>query len=263
MLEKELRGQPYNKTAHRRALSEILRERSDGSIERKHQNISSILIGLGYPYISGYKPLGNYQRLLAEVVASRVSDDRALESTVRDAVTQPALVPTVTDILERLEAAPASDRFEYPPVSERKRGHVFPKSVNYLELEARNSALGRAGEEFVLNFERARLIHAGSDSLAERVEHVAVTQGDGLGFDIRSFEEQGRDRFIEVKTTAYGKQTPFFISRNELSVSQDYRSAYSLYRLFGFRDDPRLYTLAGALDEVCRIEPVQFAARPA
>jgi len=54
----------------------------------------------------------------------------------------------------------------------------------------------------------------GNDKLAERIEHIALTEGDGIGYDIRSFERDGSDRFIEVKTTAYGKQTPFFVSRN-------------------------------------------------
>ena len=38
MLRSELNGQKYNKTAHRRALMEQLNNRSDGSVELKHQN---------------------------------------------------------------------------------------------------------------------------------------------------------------------------------------------------------------------------------
>ena len=63
MLDNELRGIHYNKTEHRRALSILLNTRSDGSIERKHQNISAVLIDQGFPYIAGYKPLRNYQQL--------------------------------------------------------------------------------------------------------------------------------------------------------------------------------------------------------
>src|SRR5690242_12814674 len=84
MLAAELMGEPYNKTEHRRQLSLLLNNRSDGSIERKHQNISAIMIELGYPYIAGYKPLGNYQKLLAEVVTERVGTDSQLEFTVRE-----------------------------------------------------------------------------------------------------------------------------------------------------------------------------------
>lgn len=64
MLDNELHGIHYNKTEHRHALSTLLNTRTDGSIERKHQNISAVLIDQGFPYIAGYKPLQNYQQLL-------------------------------------------------------------------------------------------------------------------------------------------------------------------------------------------------------
>jgi hypothetical protein len=115
-----------------------------------------------------------------------------------------------------------------------------------LEREARNRSLGNAGELFVLNFERARLINLGKEWLAEKVEHTSQTRGDGAGFDILSYEETGADRLIEVKTTKYGRETPFFVSRNELAVSESEASRYYLYRLFGFNVKPRLFTLAGA-----------------
>nr|MDP9179550.1 DUF3883 domain-containing protein [Gemmatimonadota bacterium] len=79
---------------------------------------------------------------------------------------------------------------------------------------------------------------------------------------IHSFEAGGRDRLIEVKTTAYGKQTPFFVSRNEVAVSGERDGQYHIYRLFEFRDNARLYTLSGALERVCHMQPVNFAARP-
>jgi hypothetical protein len=263
MLAKEIRGEAYSKTAHRGALGRLLNNRSDGSIERKHQNISAVLISLGYPYISGYKPLGNYQRLLAEVVAARVVSDRGLAAAVSQAVAQSASVPSVSDILAIVEDPPESAAF-VSSAGERSRTARLPRApINYLEREANNSSLGRAGEEFVMSFERARLTRLGLERLAERVEHVSVREGDGTGYDIRSFETHGLDRFIEVKTTAYGKQTPFFVSKNEVAVSQEHGSKFHLYRLFEFRNDPKLYMLNGSLDQVCRLEPVQFAARPA
>src|SRR6266436_9556181 len=84
MLDREVRCREYNKTAHRNALSRVLDHRSDGAIERKHQNISAILIELGFVYISGYKPLGNYQQLLYDVVADRLAKSDTLVDTVRE-----------------------------------------------------------------------------------------------------------------------------------------------------------------------------------
>ena len=44
MLEAELQGEPYKKSEHRKALIPLLAGRSDGSVEFKHQNISSVLV---------------------------------------------------------------------------------------------------------------------------------------------------------------------------------------------------------------------------
>lgn len=264
MLTREVKSEPYNKTAHRHALTDQLQHRSEGSIERKHQNISAVLITAGYPYISGYKPLGNYQRLLADVVLERLATDQELARLVGSAVSEPATLPQVDNILERIEPPPEGTPYSYiaARAAAAVRGNPRGPPVNYLELEARNSSLGRAGEEFIVAFERARLNHFGNAELADRVEHVAVTQGDGHGFDIHSFEQDGTDRLIEVKTTAYGKQTPFFVSRNEVTVSRIREQHYLLCRLFEFRDSPRLYSLKGSLEQVCKLEPIQFAARP-
>jgi len=260
MLAAELRHEDYSKTAHRRAVAPLLKARTDGSIERKHQNVSAVLIELGFPYISGYKPLSNYQALLFDVVADRVGNDRSLAGTVRAAVEAPAASPPVDDLLGRLEEPPEPvTPTSYREIRERQR--KIRSSVNWLEIEARNTSLGRAGEEFALRFERARLLKAGKAGLADRIEHVSVTSGDGEGFDIRSFEVNGIDRLIEVKTTAYGKQTPFFLSRNELDVSQRRAVAYHLYRLFRFSRNPGLYILNGRLADSCYLDPIQFRAR--
>ena len=179
---------------------------------------------------------------------------------MQEAVEEPANILTIEDLLSRLDCPP--EPYTSLPTIERSEPlRCVRPAISYLEREARNASLGRAGEEFVLNFERARLIRLGQESLADRVEHIAVTEGDGAGFDIRSFEADGRDRFIEVKTTAYGKQVPFFVSQNEVAVSQNYSDHYHLYRVFRFRDDPRLFTLTGALDRICTLSPVQFVAR--
>ncbi|MCK9504165.1 MAG: hypothetical protein M0Q95_08275 [Porticoccaceae bacterium] len=84
MLDKELTGQPYRKAQHRRALWSRLNNRSEGSIEFKHQNIGAVLIEMGQPYIKGYKPAYNYQQQLKQVViAYLASHQRELEALAR------------------------------------------------------------------------------------------------------------------------------------------------------------------------------------
>lgn len=259
MLAAEQRGEDFNKTAHRNALTPLLRGRSKGSIERKHMNISAALIELGQPYIIGYKPLPNYQAALADLVADRVETNPTLVTAISAAVQAEASVPRVDDLLSRWERPPKAGK--RPPYgSTRERTNPNRMLVNWLEVEARNRSLGKAGEEFVLEFERTRLERAGKSNLADRVEHIAVTVGDGAGFDVRSFELNGVDRLIEVKTTANGKLIPFFLSRNEIKFSRSKSESYYLYRLFRFREDPHLFGLKGSLADTCWMDPIVFSA---
>jgi hypothetical protein len=44
MLARDLKGEPYNKAEHNRRLQGLLSNRTRGSVERKHQNISAVLM---------------------------------------------------------------------------------------------------------------------------------------------------------------------------------------------------------------------------
>jgi hypothetical protein len=266
MLEAELRGVPYSKTDHRRALETLLDSRSDTAIERKHMNISAVLRDSGHPWIDGYKPYGNYQQHLAVVVADRLAIDRALVELVESQVSLPASTPAIPSLLGIWEAPPESDSVGSHEIGEAAAAPYNPSATihkDYLAIEAGNRSLGRAGEELVLEYEAQRLHQEGAGRLVGRIEHVAVTQGDGLGYDILSFEADGRERLIEVKTTSFGKRTPFFITRNELACSKARFDAYHLYRLYAFRRTPRLFGLTGAIDDTCRLTASQFVARVA
>jgi hypothetical protein len=258
MLAAQFAGVPYNKTEHRRNLLKLLNNRSDGSVEFKHSNISAVLLELRFPSIPGYKPRYNYQGLLAEVVADRLAEDQSLLTLAAEDVERHIVVPEVDDILNALTKPPRPK-----PISTTMREpsvHRSAVATNYIEREARNRSLGAAGEQFVINFERARLIQAGKEALAAKIEHVSKIRGDGDGYDILSFDKSGSERLIEVKTTKYASETPFFVSRNELAVSNAYRSQYHLYRLFDFRDAPRLFMLNGALGATCRLSASTYMA---
>jgi hypothetical protein len=262
MLRAERSGVEYNKTEHRRALSKLLNGRTDGSIERKHQNISAVLIELGMPYIEGYKPLSNYQQMLFDVVASQIDQANDLHVVLRAEAALPATVPPIDDILAALVDAPSVPRrHDEPYVRRLREAPRIVRVVDYPAMEARNRSLGEAGEEFAVRFEQARLLAARKDRLAGKVERVSVSRGDGLGYDVLSFEADSRERLIEVKTTAYGPATPFIVTRNEVAVSKELEANYQLYRVFDFRRQPRLFQKAGQIEQAFALDPVQFSAR--
>lgn len=256
MLTLELLGQKFSKTEHRRNLQVKLQSRSDGSIEFKHCNISAAMIDLGFPYLRGYQPRSNYQGLLGEVLVAQIKGKLVLDQAALATVQVPAVLPSNTDFA-KVKADPPKRQHEV----KEKSPHLF-RAVkrDYLEREARNQSLGLAGEEFVAQFEHWRLVQLGEKKLAERVEHVSKSKGDGLGYDVLSFEGDGRERFIEVKTTTFGRDTPFFVSRGELALSQVANNQFHLYRLFEFRNAPRLFDLPGALEQHCSLDPVTYRA---
>ncbi|MHC5543213.1 protein NO VEIN domain-containing protein [Singulisphaera rosea] len=92
------------------------------------------------------------------------------------------------------------------------------------------------GEQFAVEVERRRLVEAGRDDLATRVEQFAETCGDGGGFDVLSFE--GTDDlvwWIEVKTTGLGKYFSFVMSANEVRCMEAFLERFCLYQAFEIR----------------------------
>ncbi len=258
----ELRGEPFNKAEHNRNLQKLLNKRTKAAVELKHQNISAVLIELGYPYIDGYKPRHNYQQLLYNVVQERLVGagklHQAAAAAVEKTVEKP---PVVSDILSILVAPPVREN-DKPKLYDRPAGIRQPVRRNYLEMESRNQTLGVAGEKLVLEYEHERLWRAGKKELANRIEHVANTKGDHLGFDVLSFETDGRERPIEVKTTRFGAMTPFFVSKNEVEVSRARETEFQLYRLFNFLAQPKLFVIPGSISNTCTLDPIQFSALP-
>lgn len=137
---------------------------------------------------------------------------------------------------------------------------AIARRFDLAERDARNRALGRAGEERVLAFERFSLAAAGRDDLARRVRWVSDEDGDGAGYDIASFEVEGRTRLLEVKTTNGWERTPFHISRNELAVAEERRLDWCLVRLWNFAPEPCAFELRSPLDDHVSLMPTSFQA---
>lgn len=127
---------------------------------------------------------------------------------------------------------------------------------------------GNMGEELVIEIEKRRLASLNREDLIPKIAHVAKVK-DGLGYDIISVDvdEEGKEQeiYIEVKTTAGNKNMPFYVSRNELDISQKYRERYYIYRIYnltGNSDSVNYYRLKGAIDENCELDAVDYVATP-
>jgi len=262
MLADDIAGIPYNKAAHNRGLQGRIK-RGRGSIEFKHQNISAVLLGLGQPWIPGYKPAANFQNALVDGVLRWLDrhDDwlapRANQSRLRDPAAA-SWIGLATGTLLEFGPIP-TQRNEQPPVKPEFMAKIGLK-YDVAERDARNCALGKAGEERVLAHERARLASAGRADLARNVRWTSAEDGDGFGYDISSFEADGSERLLEVKTTNGWERTPFHISANELTVADKRRDHWHLIRLWDFARQPKAFSLRPPLTAYANLSPTSFLA---
>ncbi len=252
MLRLELAGQHYVKSQRNVELQRILK-RSRGSIEFKHMNISAALEILGFPRIAGYAPMKNLQRSLVDAI------ERNYHSII-----------TSTNPIERPSSHGFSDAsplpFHEPPqlvplAKETGDGGIerLVRKFDPAERDLRNRALGKRGEELVFQFEKLRLLQI-DRNLSDKVRWVSDEDGDGAGYDILSFEPDGRERLIEVKTTQGIETTPFYLSRNELDLSKERPDAFKIVRLYDFARDPKAFQLVPPLGSFVRLEPISFSA---
>ncbi|NPU11136.1 DUF3883 domain-containing protein [Bradyrhizobium sp. 83002] len=245
MFVNELAGQPYNKAEHNRALQSMI-HRPRGAIEYKHQNISAVLKGLNEDWIQGYKPAFNYQLALADAVDRWLrSHPDWLERAMRTAIEDTRL--TLQEPKE-LWIGPPPTYSNAPPPAELEQMQAVARRYDVAERDARNRKLGRAGEERVLAHERATLLAAGRSDLVHRIRWVSELDGDGAGYDIQSFEPNGGERLIEVKTTNGWERSPFYISRNELEFAEAHYDEWRLVRVWNFAREPRAFELSPPLD---------------
>ena len=128
--------------------------------------------------------------------------------------------------------------------------------INHIQNDIENKRTGDAGELWVVRYEEEYLISIGRSDLAKKVKHVAKSEGDGLGYDILSFTEDGEEKYIEVKTTKGDFHSTFYITRNELEWSKLHPGKYYLYRLYHFKDSTGpsdLHILTGDLSNICQV----------
>ncbi|GEA49282.1 hypothetical protein VIN01S_00860 [Vibrio inusitatus NBRC 102082] len=172
-----------------------------------------------------------------------------------------ALVPT----FKRPNVEGMQLKEEPAPYGRKKRSSTRRKSkgtIDWSLREKRNRELGLAGEYAVIDYEKHRLISAGEPELAEQIKHIALVDSSA-GYDVQSYNIDGSERHIEVKTTTQSKSAPFYISSNEVKVSSDFGGSYWIYRLYGYdvnNKNVSFYMKNGPVEENFELEPDTFKA---
>ena len=109
------------------------------------------------------------------------------------------------------------------------------KKIDWEQITEKRTAVGMNGEEFAKRWETKRVMEfAPRDT--DRIIHLSVEQGDGAGYDILSLNDNGSQRYIEVKTTESGVNTPFYMTENEklFFESKVGENSAFIYRVYDF-----------------------------
>jgi len=131
------------------------------------------------------------------------------------------------------------DEAEYSCEFENRKGNnteefYSNKNINFEGEIKKNTELGKKGEDIVVEYEKTRLIMCGREDLADKVFATRDIAGNAERFDVLSYDKEGNEKYIEVKTTKGVLNNIFHISEKEVEFSEQYQNKYYLYRIYNF-----------------------------
>lgn len=124
-------------------------------------------------------------------------------------------------------------------IKNKRNSNNTKKNKNYIEEYIKKQIIGVIGEAIILKKERERLINSEKLELVEKAKHVEWSSkdiGDGLGYDIKSFDiKDGKivNKYIEVKTTI-GQDDDFELTAVEVEKSYELNKngIYTIARIY-------------------------------
>lgn len=145
---------------------------------------------------------------------------------------------------------------------ERKDRIRSKDGIDYSDQQKRNQETGDIGEKLVLANEIDKARKWGlSEDLVSQIRRVSL-ESDDYGFDILCFDQNGKEHYIEVKTTkASSNSLSFVLTQNELDHARKYGSAYSIVMVFDVEQNPRIWDMGNPfVSEPCKvnIKPIKY-----
>lgn len=144
---------------------------------------------------------------------------------------------------------------EYKKTNARLSASIVDHSLRAKE----NKYIGDLGELLVIKYEEEKLKKLG---INKPVVHTASIEGDGIGYDILSYDQNG-PIYIEVKTTTQNYNNAYYITRNELEASVIHKDKYYIYRLYDYcklKGTANFYIRQGALTDLC-FDPILYKVK--
>ncbi|WNC71439.1 DUF3427 domain-containing protein [Thalassotalea psychrophila] len=171
--------------------------------------------------------------------------------------------PFVGKVLPKL--VPVEDDKQRPKATKPKtsKKRAKPNKVDWEAKWLRQNEIGMLGEALILEFERHRLIEAGCEDLANKIQYIASVD-DSAGYDILSFDHSTSNPIqIEVKTTTGSLYSDFYITDNEVEKAKEYGSSYWIYRVYNleYKSGSKVRRIQAPFDEKLTLKPQTYKAK--
>ena len=145
------------------------------------------------------------------------------------------------------------------------KSNFVARKTDYLALNKTRYFRGLIAEELVYNYEKQRLIDEGQEDLANQVRWISKELGDGLGYDILSYEKnenEYKEIMIEVKGTSQDESEPFEITLNEYNLAKTQKENYKIYRVIKTKEKiAKCFIIDGdKLEELFELIPQLYKA---
>ena len=120
------------------------------------------------------------------------------------------------------------------------------RKVDYSKQSKKLTRIGDRGEQIVLKAERKILIDNGKPEFAEKVDQISK-RDDSVGYDIVSYDLEGKKKYIEVKSTLRPIGfSNIYISSNELETAEERKENYYFYIVYNVGDKkPKIWKIKG------------------
>jgi len=128
-------------------------------------------------------------------------------------------------------------------IPSNKKIHSNSGKPDYEKEARKHKKLGDRGEKIVLELERKFLSKMDRSDLAKKVDRVSL-KSDSYGYDIISFDVDGKEKLIEVKATSSKVGTAnFFFTANELEAAQENKNYY-IYMVYDIMSEsPKVWII--------------------
>lgn len=132
--------------------------------------------------------------------------------------------------------------FNYIGTHNTKKKETYrSRETDYEKINKNKKDIGNRGEIAILQYEKDRLNNLGLNNLAE---NVSIAENDAIGYDIISFDDNGNEIHIEVKTNSGNsdKLMEFYLTENEFNkMIED--PTYNIYYLYSIKNKPKLHII--------------------